>query len=401
MELCGLCKELDLSPLLPTLGEADKTECAEWSRHKFARVDYILGHATTCALCRLIGGVLVYLFCERGGDEDNGDAPGEDLSKASPTDSDDDSDDDEDVEMLGKLVTALVVDGDLLSSEQQLRDLAPRFTVSVHLNQKLTLKGGPTHQIDLTVEGPHTIIQPPSLVALQDNPPYGCGSARRVDPQQVDYQKLKQWIHICEDHHQGCKPPITWTQPRAKSSDMNGVHPFMVIDVIEQRVVTAPPDCRYAALSYVWGPIEMQFQVQQANLAAVSAEFGLAGVETELPETIKDAMQLVKEIGERYLWVDNMCIVQNDQTSKNYWIHEMAAVYAGAVVTIVAAAGVDSSAGLPGVRRGTRQYPQFAEEVKPGLTLATLGSQTTLVEDSKYSSRGWTYGAPMTSTFLC
>ncbi|KAF7165319.1 hypothetical protein CNMCM5623_009524 [Aspergillus felis] len=377
MELCDLCKELDLSLLLPNLEDAHRREKAQWSRPKFARVDYVLRNATTCVFCLLISRVLVYVFYKESEDEDGEETSDKGISDKSCTDSDDEFNGDSDDEILGRLVKALVHDSDLLKGENQLRDSAPKFILSLNLSEKPTIRGGTAYQINLSVGGRHDIIQLPSLIPLQDDPPYGSGNARRVDLEQVDYCRLREWIRICEDHHQGCKPPTTWTQPRANPSEANGAHPFKVIDVIEYRVITAPQKCRYAALSYVWGPVEMQLQVKKANLAAVSAKFGLRVMETQLPETIKDAMQLVQGIGERYLWVDNMCIVQDDEISKSYWIHEMAAVYAGSLVTIVAAAGHDSNAGLPG--------------------LTVLNSHTSIVEYSVYNSRGWTFQERMLS----
>jgi len=55
-------------------------------------------------------------------------------------------------------------------------------------------------------------------------------------------------------------------------------------------------------------------------------------------------------MGERYLWVDALCIIQDDSMDKEWQIARMGSIYSSAVFTIVAACGVDADAGLPGVR---------------------------------------------------
>jgi hypothetical protein len=61
-------------------------------------------------------------------------------------------------------------------------------------------------------------------------------------------------------------------------------------------------------------------------------------------------------IGERYLWVDSLCIVQDDPQEKHGQIANMDAIYGNAILTINAAAGQDANAGLPGVRPLSRKW---------------------------------------------
>jgi hypothetical protein len=74
----------------------------------------------------------------------------------------------------------------------------------------------------------------------------------------------------------------------------------------------------------------------------------------QLPLVIRDVMELVARLGERYLWMDSLCIVQDDLESKHKQVLQMAAIYSAAHVTIVAAAGEDTNAGLLSVRRGSK-----------------------------------------------
>ncbi|KAI4636808.1 hypothetical protein J4E93_010933 [Alternaria ventricosa] len=89
---------------------------------------------------------------------------------------------------------------------------------------------------------------------------------------------------------------------------------------------------KYAALSYCWGgekDAESQFKTEK-----VSLEHRFVGLPSELmTPTTKDAILLARAIGLRYLWIDALCIVQDDEDD---WLHEssqMDLVYRHAFVT--------------------------------------------------------------------
>ena len=74
----------------------------------------------------------------------------------------------------------------------------------------------------------------------------------------------------------------------------------------------------------------------------------------ELPLVIRDSIILIGELGLRYLWVDSLCIVQDNWEEKLQLIQLMDTVYTRSFLMIVAVAGKDSSYPLSGVRAGTR-----------------------------------------------
>ena len=90
---------------------------------------------------------------------------------------------------------------------------------------------------------------------------------------------------------------------------------------------------KYAALSYCWGSDEdaqSQFKTEKASLT-----HRCAGLPKELmTPTTNDAIALARAIGLRYLWIDALCIIQDD---KDDWLHEssqMNLVYRHAFVTL-------------------------------------------------------------------
>jgi hypothetical protein len=174
-------------------------------------------------------------------------------------------------------------------------------------------------------------------------------TGRRVLPS-IDTALLKSWLSICEHGHAG-RCPHSATTPTWETDFM----PAFVIDIEDSRVVETPPNCRYVALSYVWGTANVLKHVD-ANSEALRRPGSL--LEMDVPTTIGDAMTLVKAIGERFLWVDALCIVQDRPAMQQAQIAKMDRVYAKALFTIVAASGDNSYVGLPGVGQTPRVHAQ-------------------------------------------
>lgn len=75
----------------------------------------------------------------------------------------------------------------------------------------------------------------------------------------------------------------------------------------------------------------------QANMGERLQKGSLAQV--ELPNTIKDAIIFVRTLGERYLWIDALCIVQDDSVQIEHHIPRMDIIYRNAFANIIAISG--------------------------------------------------------------
>ena len=104
---------------------------------------------------------------------------------------------------------------------------------------------------------------------------------------------------------------------------------------------------KYIALSHCWGqdpPTKNnpQFCTTDNNITARLEGFSFP----KLPKTFRDAVQVTRELGIQYLWIDSLCIIQWNQKD---WEHEaarMEGVFASAYCTIAASSAVDSEAGF-------------------------------------------------------
>ncbi|KAF2713989.1 HET-domain-containing protein [Pleomassaria siparia CBS 279.74] len=181
--------------------------------------------------------------------------------------------------------------------------------------------------------------------------------------EKTEFDILRGWLAFCNSHHDIiCKRSTQYgTVERG----------FRVINCHkDQPVVEAKPwGTTYAALSYVWG-----------------SHYG-----EDWPNTVRDAVIVTKELGLQYLWVDRLCINQGNKDEKDYLISKMTLIYSEAEFTIVAAAGDDPSHGIPGVNLTPRR-PQPKFELESGSVLvSTLRDPRLEIEDSQWSTRGWTY----------
>jgi hypothetical protein len=212
---------------------------------------------------------------------------------------------------------------------------------------------------------------------------------RRVN-KTVDIKLIKKWLGLCENDHGSVCDSIWWRGGRGSLPDC-----MRVVDVKRMALVPVPPACRFIALSYVWGGVGEEYWTARANVQQRTVAGGLDI--SVLPGTIADSIKLVRQLGERYLWVDALCIIQDDPEDKDVQIHFMELVYGSSLFTVFAAGGNTARSPLPGLRPGTRILQQHVEVIK-GLHLAipmpNLGE--TLARSTLYT-RGWTYQELMLS----
>ena len=160
---------------------------------------------------------------------------------------------------------------------------------------------------------------------------------RLVTGDEVEMGVLRRWVSACRETAQQPCPA-----PTIRLIDIPG---GFVTDAFE-----SPPE--YVALSYVWGKVKNLMLTAQtaANLQTPGT---ITANNPDIPLTIRDAILACQLLSLPYLWVDSLCIEQ-DSPLKMATIEQMDAIYGCARLTLVAAAGADAQAGLPGVRAGTR-----------------------------------------------
>ncbi|KAM5352779.1 hypothetical protein ACJ41O_005501 [Fusarium nematophilum] len=226
------------------------------------------------------------------------------------------------------------------------------------------------------------------------SPEQGPYAARLVDSQQISPRLIRSWLQKCEEAHgdacfhipRGLRDREFKTQPIFEERSSN----FRLVDLELRCVRYMSLETRYVTLSYVWGQAPT-FRLLKGNFELLQEEGSLDGIMSDLPRTITDAIDLVRSLGERYLWVDTLCLIQDHSRDLKVGIEIMNSVYQGSYFTIVAGSGTDAQAGIPGVRPGSRQISQHISPLNSRMKMAVTHSIDWHLQKTVYNQRGWTF----------
>ncbi|RYP77356.1 hypothetical protein DL771_001151 [Monosporascus sp. 5C6A] len=218
------------------------------------------------------------------------------------------------------------------------------------------------------------------------------GSSRHVAPRADSQETLncaKEWLASCSKYHGLC------------GLDTAPILPTRVLDVSQPNPcllhsggLVAP----YAALSHSWGKSQ---PLRTLKNNVVSHTNGIA-IES-VPRTFQDAIRVTRHLGIRYLWIDSLCIVQDDGDDWAKEATKMADYYTGAEVVIATSSSTGCTQGFLGARpeilKGTLQIPQYkgSQKLLPlHFREALLGDSGSIVRQVGYQqdtlgTRGWCY----------
>ncbi|KAK0623967.1 heterokaryon incompatibility protein-domain-containing protein [Immersiella caudata] len=196
----------------------------------------------------------------------------------------------------------------------------------------------------------------------------------------VDWNMASRWLSQCCERHENCAATQISMLPDS----------FRVIDIRRRCLVHLPPGSGFIALSYVWGrnPDPTKLFAIKSNIEKLQTEDGLP--KPLMPATVEDAIEACRRIGEDYLWVDRLCIIQDDPQDKQDQIGAMAAIYWLAKVAIIVTDG-DSDSGIAGVSRERNQLQSCADVLGLELVNEAVNWRRIVSSSCVWSTRGWTY----------
>ncbi|KAK1622309.1 heterokaryon incompatibility protein-domain-containing protein [Colletotrichum phormii] len=230
-------------------------------------------------------------------------------------------------------------------------------------------------------------------------------SAELWDRRYINVSLLRSWFSGCHKYHGSkCNEPLT------ESKLPGGLR---VIDTKRRRIIEPKTQAPFVALSYTWrlATASADRDLHLTTLNAEKLKRTDALLPDLLPEVVVDAIHLCRNMGQRYLWVDRLCILQDDEDLKMAQINAMNDIYQLAEFTIIAAAnGV--GAGLPGLTtrpnisthknhcwQFIKHVPRAVEGTisngNSSMDHAVVGiaplSENQVISSSEWNSRAWTF----------
>lgn len=154
----------------------------------------------------------------------------------------------------------------------------------------------------------------------------------------AEIEAVKSWMATCVSQHDtsGCNTRRSNTLPgRLIEIDATSGRARLV------NVASLHSLPEFVALSYCWG-LTGNLQTLKAPLSRMKESIPTDA----LPLTIKQTFEIVEALGFRYLWVDALCIVQDDDVDWRREARKMGAIYSNASLVIAAMASKSTEEGL-------------------------------------------------------
>lgn len=238
---------------------------------------------------------------------------------------------------------------------------------------------------------------------------------------------VRSWLEIppavrsqvlCEENIRFMKESILNCETACHHSKLESHCPTRLIDVcptlddptavrlVERSEFSDGEIPRYAALSYCWGTAS-EAATQLRTKVATLASFKDGISRSEMSQVLRDGIEVCRSLCIRYLWIDAICIIQDDEEDWQRESRMMAHIYSNACVTLAATSSNSCHETFLGRNHGKVTVP-FISRLKPGIMghydIRPLGfgimDAWQLSEHSRSSwvARGWVVQEHMMST---
>lgn len=189
------------------------------------------------------------------------------------------------------------------------------------------------------------------------------------------FARASEWLSYCVKHDKACTPPNDWWPKRLIDVNLGNQegHPFLVEP-------TAP--VTYTCLSYCWGPDTDD--VLRTNKDNIDQHFSAISINS-MPKTIQDAVTVCRGMKIPYLWVDSLCIQQDNH---HVWLEEssdMDRTYFNSHLTIAALEPASCKLGFLGRQTFSDKRPNFEEFKENSQRLVPAWSDS----PCSLNGRGW------------
>ena len=192
---------------------------------------------------------------------------------------------------------------------------------------------------------------------------------------------VKQWLESCRKSHPLCNGATNTEKFPTRLIDIARDEPRLCLGVGLKGPI------EYSTLSHCWGsPDPSNVTLGKNNIGSFLHRIPL----NALPKTFRDFIQINRFYGIQYVWIDSLCIVQDDEEDWKAESARMTNVYGEAVLNVAAVGAVDGSVGCFFERSKTWrcQAKISVEHQEKTLEFFPFHFQKLLTE-TPLASRGW------------
>ncbi|PSN73725.1 HET-domain-containing protein [Corynespora cassiicola Philippines] len=194
---------------------------------------------------------------------------------------------------------------------------------------------------------------------------------------------LAAWIQSCNDAHDCISGHDSFLPTRVLDVSYAEPHMVRLVCHIQDHEITG----KYVALSHRWGS-----SIQHRKFCTFddNIEKYRIGIRVgELPKTFQDAVQVTRSLGLQYLWIDSLCIIQDNPED---WDHEsklMEQVFSSAYLTIAATCADGTDDGF--LKARPTRYPVTIRKDKNSVYYAcdAIDHFHEDVDQGELNMRGW------------
>ncbi|KAL8868554.1 MAG: hypothetical protein Q9174_004916 [Haloplaca sp. 1 TL-2023] len=159
-----------------------------------------------------------------------------------------------------------------------------------------------------------------------------------ADPQSAQVlTQINEWYQACKSQHSDCNRGQEALPKRLLQIAADATSDRVSLVNLD-RLESPRGAIEYLALSYCWGQ-----STNSRSLRANIQQREQCGIDlVDLPPAIQDAISVTRQLGFNYLWVDALCICQDDEVEWDSEAAKMADIYGGSEFAISALASHDA-----------------------------------------------------------
>ncbi|KAJ1709085.1 hypothetical protein NYO67_8746 [Aspergillus flavus] len=214
-------------------------------------------------------------------------------------------------------------------------------------------------------------------------------------------EMLRGWLETCLENHNTCSMRSSGNTGDTTYNGEPGeaILPTRLIDVgcsedselCPRLVQTGGMTGTYIALSHRWGSQELTLKTLSSNVQSLQRSLPV----DSLPRTYRQAIEVTRQLSVRYIWIDSLCIVQDDSEDWKRESQKMADVFEKCICVIAATDSVDSQGQDHGIFL-PRNDP-LAVDICIPLDRTPLRALSTRVFKKEKPTFVWKYRWPVTN----